>query len=351
MSKKINTQEELLEKTELEQIMDESLKDLFSVPTQEDTVDEPTVKRSKFVFIRHNASENYRDPNKAAYLGDDLYPGGFSRKMELASIERGNRNQYLSGLNPKNYTSESDLTFLEKSRQTLKEIFGEEVLDEFNDDFWSKQFLIIDSEETVLDLENPEHLVTYWAIKGGGYPYVAPSQDATLSSRYRFYLHEPHIAYMKEDTSRLVDKAIRQLSEIDESADALRKLFFLHKILITANEGVTNNTPKPIIYDSLKRFINGDYGKGKKSSAVRFTEAVILYNTDQKRAVATAIVKDAIHYGCLTTNTKGKYVNTSTGFKYETGDEPKVIEMVMNPAHQEEMMNLLAEVTKKWNKF
>jgi hypothetical protein len=64
-----------------------------------------------------------------------------------------------------------------------------------------------------------------------------------------------------------------------------------------------------------------------------------------------AIVKDAIHYGCLTTNTKGKYVNTSTGFKYETGDEPKVIEMVMNPAHQEEMMNLLAEVTKKWNKF
>jgi hypothetical protein len=312
-----------------------------------------TKKRSRYVTIRHNASENYSDKTKAAELGVDLYPGGFSREMELAAIERGGKNFFKTGLKEADYKQAWEVEFLKESLVTLEENFGPEVNDPFNQPFWKKQRLAIVDEETVLDLENPDNLLTYWNIKGGGYPYIAASPDDLLKTNYRFYLEEPHLTYeVYDDSEKIRDKAVRLLSEIDESGRGAETMFFLHKMLITSNEGVTFNTPKDIIYKALRRYIQGDYTQGQKKQAPKkFIETVESFKSNQKRGRTIALVNDAIFYGNITTNKDNQFVSNETTYNFKTKDKEKLVEELMKFQHQEEVVALLTAVQQKWNKY
>lgn len=333
------------------------LDDLYPHKQEDSTPEAPgasvTKKRSRYVTIRHNASDNYKDPNRSAELGVDLYPGGFSREMELAAIERGGRNFYKTGLDEKLYTNSWDKEFLQESIEILRENFGEDVLDPFAMTFWKKQRLAIVDEETVLDLENVDNLLTYWNIRGGGYPYVASTPDELLKTNYRFFLEEPHLTYeVFDDTERVKDKAIRILSEMDDSGRGAEKMFFIHKMLITTNEGITFNTPKDIIYKALRRYIMGEYMQSnKKSAPKKFMDAVESFNSNQKIGRATAIVNDSIFYGLITTNRDGQYVSNETTYNFKTKDKDKLIEELIKFNNQDELLALTKAVQLKWNKY
>ena len=345
----------------LEQVMEEPsvldalLKDRDSIESADstETVEKPKKKRSKYVSVRHNSSDNYKDPNKAAELGIDLFPGGFSREMGLAAIERGRKNFYLIGLDEKGYSEEWEKEFLRESIPALVENFGEEVLDPFAMDFWKTRNLSINQEETVLDLDNPDDLLTYWNIKGGGYPYIAKSPDELLRVQTRFFLEEPHLTYeVNDDGGKLQDKAVAILSNVNDSANGFSTLFFLHKNLITSQEGITFNTPKSIIYTALRRFINGDYsGSKKKLAPKQFIEAYNIYKTNNKRSRTSAIVNDALFYGTLSTNKDSQFINNETSFNFKTTDKNKLIDSLMSPANQEELISLMEAVQQKWNKY
>lgn len=322
----------------------------------EEHVEEVKVKEKKKIkhaFIKHNASENYVDKTKVAELGVDLYPGGFSREMGLAAIERGRKNYYITGLDKSLYKENWELEFLEESLATLVKNFGQEVLDPLNMEFWKTRTLTVKEEETLLDLENPDDLLTYWNIKGGGYPYIAKSGDELNLLKCRFYLDEPNTSYEHiGDSDKLKDRAIAMLSDIDNGANGFSTLFFLHKNLITTNEGVTKNTPKSLIYKSLRNYINGDYTTTKKKVAPKkFIEEVDTYRTNSKRSKTVAIVNDSIYFGFLVPNRDNQYTSTVTSYNFKTTDKAKVIELLMSPNNSDELLALLKEVELKWNKY
>jgi len=310
-------------------------------------------KKPKYVFIRHNSSENYKDITKAAELGVDLFPQGFSRKMELSGIVKGNKLRFNTGLEEDKYKEQWELDFLKESKEILVKEFGDEVLDPFNMDFWKTRNITVDEDETILDLNNSDDLLTYWNIKGGGFPYIAKSPDELLQYNARFYLEEPHLTYeVNDDGGRVKDKAIMVLSELDEAANGFSNLFFLHKMLITVNEGITYNTPRKQIYKALRNFIDGQYnGRNKKSAPKQFQDAVNILRTNNKKARIIAIVNDAMWYGVLSTNRDNHYINNETAFNFKTNDKNKIVDMLMTPTHNEEVLSLLNEVQKKWNKY
>ena len=313
----------------------------------------PDKRKTSYVFIRHNSSDNYKDPKKAAEHGVDLYPGGFSRDMYLSAILKGNKLRYLTGLDEELYKDSADKTFLQESLAKLIKDFSEEVLDPFNAEFWKNRKLAIQEDETILDLNNSDDLLTYWNIKGGGFPYVAKSPDELAVTNARFYLEEPHLEYeLNDDGGKLKDKAIAALADIDDGANSFTNLFILHKMLIDVNEGVTYNTPRSLIYTAIRRFIDGDYYSSKKKKAPKdFLEAVNLLRTNNKKSRIIAFVNDAIFYGHLIINKSGTWSNFLTGFDFRTQDKDKLIDMLCSPTHQEEIKDIANGIQKKWNKY
>lgn len=316
-------------------------------------VDSSTSRKSKYVFIRHNSSDNYKDISKPAEHGVDLYPGGFARDMSLAAIQKGNQIKYLTGLDEDLYKEDWEKEYLKESLKLLEKDFTAVVNDPFNMDFWKTRRLIVQDDETILDLTDSDDLLTYWNIKGGGYPFIAKSPDELDMKNSRFYLEEPHLSYkVDDDGGRAKDKAVQILSELDEGPNSFSNLFFLHKNLITSQEGITYNTPKKLVYSALRKFIEGDYNKTRKKLAPKqFIDAVNMLKTNSKKARASAIVRDCIFYGILSTNRDNQWINNETGFNFKTTEESKVIDMLMTPTHNDELISLLNAIQKNWNKY
>lgn len=312
-------------------------------------------KKSKYVFIKHNATEGYADPNKSGEYGKDLFPN-FMFDLALVALDRSGKNFYVTGLNEKDYKEAYEKEFLNESIKILVDAFGTEVTDPFAERFWSdpSRRLVLDRDETILDLDNPDHLLIYWNIKGGGYPTICPTVEDLSKTNARFYLEEPHINYNNdaESIEKLKDKAIRILSEIDESGHSRRIMFILHKNLITAQEGTTEATPKSVLYKALRKYINGEYNESQKKRAPKtFLDTYELYKTNEKKAEVIAIVKDAIWYAILTTDKDHYFKNSETGYSFKTTDQNKVVDELCKVSNQEELISIMHQVQIKWNKY
>lgn len=338
---------------EVEEVL--SILDLREEQTLEEIQESPKEKRkNRYVFIKHNATEGYADKNKVGEYGKDLFPG-FRFDIEVAALDRSGKNLFLTGLDESLYKEKYEKEFLEESIVILKKNFGPEVLDPFNQTFWSNSSrnLKIDQDEIIMDLEDPDSLLKYWTIKGGGYPIVAKSPEDLNIKNSRFYLEEPHISYdLGENVEKLRDKAIRLLSEIDESGHSRKTMFTIHKLLITPQEGITEATPKSIIYNALRRYIAGDYSETQKKKAPKmFIDAVTLYRTNIKKAEVIALVNDGIWYAIFTTDKDNYYKNQETGYNFKTTDKDKVVEELCKVSNQDELLSIMRQVQLKWNKY
>lgn len=337
----------------------EDFQSLLEIREDEVLIEEPkegeSKRKNKYVFIKHNATEGYSDPKKQGEYGKDLFPN-FMFDQQLVALDRAGKNYFLTGLDEKLYKEQYEKDFLKESVAILKEAFGDEVLDPFAQRFWSdpSRNLRIDRDETILDLDNPEHLLIYWNVKGNGYPLICPSPEDLSKTNARFYLEEPHINYNNDtdSTEKLKDRAIRILSEIDDSGHSRRIMFILHKNLITPQEGLTEATPKSVIYKALRRYILGDYNEVQKKKAPKsFLDAYELFKSNTKKSEVIALVNDAVWYGIFTTDKDNYFKNGETGYNFKTTDKNKVVEELCKVSNLDELKSVMSQVQLKWNKY
>jgi hypothetical protein len=308
----------------------------------------------KYVTIRINATDAYYNEGEAVVVGTDPYKGNFALDMQLAGIKRGNKLKFLTGLEVEDYDEEWEKEFLMESLPILKREFGEEIMDPFNMEFWSTRSLLVNADEILLDLEKPDDLLTYWCIKGKGFPYIAGSPTIAKNRNVKFYLEEPNIEYETEDSfSKIKDKAIAKLAAIDDVKNSVTTLFFLHKALIDSSEGVTFNTPKDLIYQSLRDFIDGKYNSSgkKKKAPEQFLKAYDTWTNQPKVIKTKAIVNDCVHYGIIYTDKAGNLINGESNYNFGSRDKDLVSKELNKPTNQDELLLLYKAIKLKWHSY
>ncbi len=290
------------------------------------------------------------DAQRALVAGKFLFPK-FGRLLEPFCKTIGkDKYRYSTGLETTEYPEEQHEEII-KAREKLEAYFQQE-LTPTNVDFWKEKVLTLDKKTTFLNLDDPEHLLIYYMIKGGAFGEIAPSYEAATSGATpkRWYVIDAkEYADIGAEDVRKLDKAIATLVNI-EDAKGFDDLFLIHKVLISSDKGITKRSPKSMIYKDLSDFIHGSIVKtNKKQTAKQFIEVAEMLKKDKKKVTITALVKEANYFGFLSTTEEGQFKNLQTGTKYGTTLE-KVAAYLGNPANQSELDNIRERVEEKWNR-
>lgn len=305
----------------------------------------------KSVSIQYLPHLEEMDGSKTLTSGKFLFPG-FTYEFCLVGTQLpGGKYRYKTGLNPDDYPEEKKEEIV-TVKQELEKYYGTESLDPMNEEFWKTMKLVLNKKNTFLDLKNnPQDKLFYYIIKSGNMPEIAPSYEvATLGDRpYRWYLVEPeHFADINAEDDRTKNNAIYSLADLDNNK-TFDDMMLVHKVLITADRGVTKQTPKSALYKDLSDFIHGKIVKtNKRLTGKQFIEAADLIKTDKKKLYVTAYVKDAIYFNYIIVNAEGQFLNSETKAKYGTTMD-QVIGKLSNPAYQEELDNIKLKIEKKWS--
>lgn len=268
--------------------------------------------------------------------------------------------EHQTGLEPKhikNNTLLEDIeveAFVKLQKEDLKKLqehFGADSLKPTNNFFWNEKSGFIVSNETLttfFDKENPEHLLLYWKIIGGGYSdAIGLSYNVANQLGLPFYLTElEEEAERKTEEIGFKGKAFASLEEINERKSA-EDMLWLCWILLDANKGYTKQTAKASLYASLYAFIDGvGVKKGKKQTAKQFLDAYNLLKVDKTKALIKAFVKAGEYFALIYSNKDNQLQIRSTGtILGNTLDE--AMETLAKPVHQEELEDLRREVEIK----
>jgi len=307
-----------------------------------------TLDNSRAISIQYNPFPEEMDTAKVMDAGKFLFPG-FGRIFEVYAKLIGNSWIYQTGLEPDNYPEDERQEIIDV-RQKLESTFGKGVLNASNADFWKTINLELTKKSTFLDLNNPNDLLTYYLIKGGAFAEIAPNYEAAInnSSPKRWYMIDAtEFAEVGSEDDRKIIKAFALLNELEESK-TFDDMFLIHKILVTADRGITKRTPKGTIFKDLADFLHGRIVKtNKKQTPKQFIDAVDLLKNNKKKAYVTAYVKEAIYFNYLTLTEDNQFKNLQTGTKYGSSVD-KVVNYLTNPANQSELENIRERIEQKW---
>lgn len=300
------------------------------------------------ISIQYNPYPEEIDKNKVMEAGKFLFPN-FKREYPVVCIERGGKDVYLTGLNPSKYP-EDQRNEIVQAKEELEKHFGEGILEENNHNFWKDKKLEIERKTTFLNMTNPEDRLTYYIIKGGGYPTVASNYDDCVggATPKRWYLIDSaEYAELGAEDDRKINRAISMLQTMEESK-GYEDMLMVHKMLISLDRGITRSSPKAMLYKDLSDFIHGRTVRtAKRQTPGQFIDAAELLKKDRKKASITAIVKEANYQHFLGTTEDNQLKNLQTGTKYGSTLE-KAIAYLYNPANQSELDNLRERVEEKW---
>lgn len=305
----------------------------------------------KSITIQYLPNIEESDTTRQLVAGKFLFPGFAHEFMVAAKQIQGGKVRYITGLDLE--TTEEDRK--EEVAQAIKDLesfYGQGVLEPTNERFWKDVKLVLNKKTTFLDIQkNPEHKLFYYIIKGGGIPEVAPTYDLAVQSDKpaKWFLTEPNeLADLTSADERIIDKATSRLVELD-NAKTLDDLLIVHKNLITADRGVTRQTPRGTIYKDLSNFIKGKIVKtDKRRTPAQFIEVTDLLKKDKKKVFITAYVKDALYWNYIKEDKDGQLVNMETRTKLGT-TASAVISKLMDPAYQDELENVKLKVEKRWS--
>lgn len=309
------------------------------------------------VTIQYLPSPEEVDTGRPLEAGKFLFPN-FTRLFEPSSEVYGSRKRYKTGLDPETIENEEEKEQVKVLIKELEKHYGDGSLDPFNGEFWAKKSLKIERKTTRLNLkkqggyfQQPDDVLTYFMIKGGAFPEIAPSYDSAVSGSIpkRWFLVEPNdFAEINAEDDRLLIKASSFLDQL-ETKKGSDDLFLIHKYLIGSDRGMTRRSPKGMIYKDLTNFIFGRLVKtNKRNTPKQFVDACELLKTDKKKLFVNAYVKDAIYYNFLQVLDDGSFKNGQTGAKYGTSIAA-VVSYLMNPANQSELENMKERVEEKWD--
>lgn len=305
----------------------------------------------KSVSIQYLPNIEESDSSRQLVAGKFLFPG-FSYEFSVAAKQLpGNKFRYITGLE-ENDVPEDRKEEVKAVKIELEKYFGEGSLDPMNEVFWKQMKLVLNKKTTFLDLkDNPQDKLFYYVIKGYGIPEVAPTYDEAIadSRRTQWFLIEPdQFADLNAADDRTIDRATARLVDIDTDK-TFDDIMLVHKNLISAERGITRQTPRSAIYKDLSDFIKGKIVKtDKRRTPAQFLEVTDLLKKDKKKLYLTAYVKDAIYFNYISVNSDNQFVNHETKTKYGSTVDA-VVSKLSNPAFQDELDNIKLKVEKKWS--
>lgn len=289
--------------------------------------------------------------------------GVFPFKHELVltnknvNFDNPEANDYITGFNEDDYLFRNDLTDEEKSdiikQMRVAKKFLERnkntSLNSKNSSFWRKRKFKLDNFSTVYNTKNPDNLILYYNILGGGYNEIATSFDKSKAEGKLVYMSVLE-AEAKRSFSHNKFK-IQAYSKLEQVLDNWSKedaLFFTYH-LAKKGKGYTINTPKEIIVDELRGFIEGEDTKSdKKKRPAEFLNAFKEFSENPDKVKASGLIKSAMYYGYINTDSKKNLVNKVTGFVYGTTID-MAVDKILDLKYIDETAWLKKEVNKKWN--
>lgn len=309
--------------------------------------------------IRSTRPPVQKEGNKIIYgTGDDV---PFRHTCELFIKQVTDTEfEYITGLEPKHITYSNDIpeelkpTLLKRQAEAIKVligIHGKDTLRPTNKYFWEPRSSFKVDNETLskfFDTKEPEHLLLYWKIMGGGYDdAIGLTYDVALSLGIPFYMTE-----MEEEAERRTEdislkvKAFSMLEELSEKKST-EDMLWLAWMLHPNTMGYTHSTPKATLYNGHYEFIEGRLvKKSKKSCPKQFIDACNLLKSDKTRIIASAIVKAGEYFGLVYVNKENKY-QTRLNNTILADSIEESIEVLLKPGNLEELELLREEVEKK----
>lgn len=306
--------------------------------------------------------EPYFDP-EIKYMGYEKYgmsgfPGG-SEKHDLGYMEVGlGLRRYLTGLDPHSKTlmkvdnEDERNAIIENIEATLDWLeargYDREMMNPTNDAFWGRQQLqLFNNSRRDLDMTNPEDVILYWNIKGGGYDFVAQGLDQARKSNdvkgFKWYLSELEAtSAAKIEKKRIRGGAISALDNIYNSRPKL--LFYIAKNVLNVDNYFKHSTPIDLIYDKLWDHIEGVHlSNNKIKAASDFIEAA---HMDEAELKLRAIVRDAIFFRFLQKRSDNLFY-TESGTAVGK-NETEILTNFKFPQYQIDIDTIEDKVTKKW---
>jgi hypothetical protein len=248
-------------------------------------------------------------------------------KLDRIPIRRKNKDGkpvYKSGLTEQDVKfnpylapeeKESWIKKLPEIIDTLKKSFGDDSLDEDNENFWREKGVIQIGNETlnlIFDDKNPENLLKKAMIMGGCFDLIAPTHAAAKRSggMIQYYLIDAEeadeVAFDKRGQKPLAYELYGELKG-KSNKDAL---LYLTWCLDPETHGYTKKTAPVTLQAKIEDFIEGDYVKrgSKKLAAEKFVTYAKKWKTDKQDVIMEAVVNACDHYGKIFFRTEtGKY--------------------------------------------
>lgn len=299
--------------------------------------------------------EPYFDP-EVPNMGFEKYGMSMAPGSEVTEyLSKDVNGRYITGLDVNSPSimyleDEEEKTAREKEIadviERLEKVFGKNVLEARNSEFWSDFTLKLTHTGKSLDFTNPRDEITYYAIKAGGFEAIAPSLESARDGEYKFYLRQVEKdADLKIERAKAINKAKAALTELDEEDPY--KLLLVAKTVLAPNNEFSEKTPKSIIYDKLDQFIEGKIVKDNKRATVKqFLEA---FRRDVESLYIESLVKDALYFNFIIREGDGYFYNQQTETRLGK-NEKEIIKHIENPINQLEFENLKGRVEAKFNK-
>jgi len=290
--------------------------------------------------------------------GEDV-PFSHTCELTVFQVDK-DKFEYVTGLEERHikyskHFSEEEIKILLKQqkedRKALEDAYGKERLAPTNHYFWEGKSAFRLNNEVLgmfFDTREPEHLLLYWKIMGGGYDdEIGPTHSSAAARALPFYMTESEEEAERrgEATGHKV-KAFSLLEELKDKKSA-EDMLWLAWILHPANRGYTKATPPATLYQAHAEFIEGLLKtKSKKSCPKQFIEAVTLIKTDRTRAIAQAVVHAGDYLGIIFPDKEGKI--RMKGSETILGKElMEVVDTLLKPANYKELEALRDEVEKR----
>ena len=243
---------------------------------------------------------------------------------------------------------------LENVRARVKEVYGEEVLDNTNEVFWSDKGKIkITSEmlNTVFDDETSvDSLLLKYNIAAGGFSDIAPSLECAMASGKTFYIVEQE-EYNNEkfdDKVNLKLKASSALNALYEKGST-EALLYLSWVVLAETQGFTRANSKEVIVSALSDYIDGNLvNKDKKACAKNFIDYANMWKNDKEGLITEAIFNVGVYFGMIIL-IDGKYV-TKNRTTTLGGNKKLAIKNLQDVKNIDELKELKELVDKRLEK-
>lgn len=243
---------------------------------------------------------------------------------------------------------------LESVRERIKEVYGEEALDDSNDTFWREKGSVTINNETLTTIFDDENdidaLIFRYNVAGGGFSDIAPSLDCAAVSGRKYYLIEQE-EYNHETFEDSVASKLKANAELNNlyTKGSFDALLYISWVCLNDTQGFTRNSSKEVIVSTLSDFIDGKLvNKDKKKCADKFLSLVTAWKNDKETLITEAVFEAAINYG-LILMIEGKYT-TKARTTVLGSNKQKAIKNLLEAKNIDELKELKQEVDLKLSK-